>query len=215
MRIVEQSFEVLSPFTREDAIRTLEIIELAGRTCYKSEGAICEGSASKFVAKLANVYKHESVLEHSSVTVRFVTDRGVSHEIVRHRIAAYSQESTRFCKYSNDSKFPNGITLIHPKELNAEQRARREAHFWLVQALYDQELSEGLSPSIARGVLPTALKTELVMTCNLREWLHVFRMRVSPQAHPQMRELMQALQYGFHLYMPELFNSPYIPELAK
>lgn len=121
-------------------------------------------------------------------TVRFVVDRGVSHEIVRHRIASYSQESTRFCNYGG-----KGITLVHPPGLNEEQYRRREEHFWNVQRLYDAEIAEGVKPQIARGVLPTCLKTELWMTATRDEWRHVFTLRNSPAAHPQMREVMEPL----------------------
>ena len=169
MEIVKPSFEIEGSVDGEYIIRH---IEKSAKTCYKKEHTI--GSyekAEKFVRGLVT-RGHHSTLEHISVSVRIICDRGVSHEIVRHRLAAYSQESTRFCDYSG-----KGIQLIHPEILTMEQKKRREDHYWEVQKLYDLEISEGLSPQIARGVLPTALKTELVMTCNLREWRHFFNMR--------------------------------------
>ena len=109
MKIIEPSYEILTPISRS----ALGMIELAGRTCYKSEGSITPDSAGPFVKKIANVYKHESVIEHSSLTVKFVCDRGVSHELVRHRLCAFSQESTRYCNYSKE-KFGREITVIRP-----------------------------------------------------------------------------------------------------
>jgi thymidylate synthase (FAD) len=205
MKIIEPSFEILTPFTRESVLASLKLIELAGRTCYKSEGAITCDSASPFVTKIATVFKHESVIEHSLVTVKFVCDRGVSHEIVRHRLAAYSQESTRYCNYTKE-KFDGHIVLIHPPGLSDAQKQRREEYFWLVQKLYDAEITEGLSAQLARGILPNALKTEIVMSCNYREWRHVFKMRTSSKAHPQMQQLMRPLLIKFQEVLPELFN---------
>ena len=144
---------------------------------------------------------HESVIAHTFATVRFVCDRGISHEIVRHRLASYSQESTRYCNYGK-----NGITLIHPPELTADQQTRREDLFWAVQSVYETELREGLPPQIARGVLPTALKTELVMTANFREWRHFFKLRAAPAAHSQLRELTIPLLAEFKARIPVLFG---------
>jgi len=205
MKIVKPSFLITSPFDPAWAQSILEHIERAGRKCYKSEGKASPGSASPFVRKLAQVKKHESVLEHAGVTVEFVCDRGVSHEIVRHRIASYSQESTRYCNYCAE-KFDGHITLIHPEGLTAAQVERREKHYWAVQELYDAEIAEGVAPQLARGVLPTALKTEIVVTANIREWRHIFKMRAAPTAHPQMRELMDPLLLEFQRVLPELYD---------
>jgi len=140
-------------------------------------------------------------------TVRIVCDRGVSHEIVRHRLVAYSQESTRFCNYAEGCLSSNGITLIHPPGLSAYQLSRRERHFWDTQALYDAEIGEGVKPQIARGVLPTCLKTELYMTCDWREWQHIFKLRDHEKAHPQMRELMEPLHDALHPWIKTMQTS--------
>ena len=205
MKSVKPTFKIESPFARRDALRMLRLLEKAGRVCYKSEGATTATSASAFITKLAQVFKHESVIEHCVVSVRFICDRGVSHEIVRHRLAAYSQESTRYCNYCKE-KFNGHIQLIHPQGLTKEQRQRREGFYAVTQDLYNKEIEEGLSPQIARGLLPTSLKTEIVMTANLREWRHVFKMRTSEKAHPQMRELMVPLHARFAQVMPELVS---------
>lgn len=168
-----------------------QIIEAAGRTCYKSEDKITEKSAAKFVKKIKNM-GHWSVLEHASASFRFICDRGITHEMVRHRLAAYSQESTRYCNY-NKEKFSGQISVIEPpfsKEVSL--------HLWHaliedIESVYRTMVEiNAEKPEIARSVLPNCLKTEIVMTCNFREWLHVFSLRSSenPRAHPQIREVM-------------------------
>jgi thymidylate synthase (FAD) len=212
MKIVQPSYKFETPIDGDYGKAMLRLIENAARTCYKSEGACTATSAGPFVKKIAQVKKHVSVIEHANVTVRFICDRGVTHELVRHRIAAYSQESTRYCNYSESGRH-GGITLIHPPGLTPAQKQRREDHFWAVQALYEAELAEGLSPQIARGVLPNALKTEIVATFNLRQWRHVFTLRAAKEAHPQMQQLMRPLLAEFKLWLPELFDDihPDIP----
>lgn len=184
----------------------LNKIERCGRVCYKSEGKIEEGSAEKFVAGIIK-RGHEAVLEHASVTVKFVVDRGVSHEIVRHRIASYCQESTRYCNYSKDD-FGSEITCIIPEYLDyksagwetwkAAMKACEDAYFKL--------LDIGLTPQEARAVLPNSLKTEVVMTANLREWRTFFKLRCANAAHPQMREVTRPLLEDFKNLIPVVFD---------
>ena len=176
----------------------LQVIERAGRTCYKSEDKITPDSAEKFVRMIMG-YEHASVIEHAVASFRIITDRGVTHEIVRHRLASYSQESTRYCNYSKD-KFSNAITVVlpvwfydvdHAKEWNSDSAyaiwydaciSAETSYFMLLNTKLQ-------SPQQARSVLPNSLKTEMVMTANLREWQHFFEMRTPPKAHPQMRAL--------------------------
>lgn len=165
----------------------LVTIEVAGRTCYKSEDRISYSSAPAFVDKLID-NGHEAMIEHASMSFRVVCDRGVTHEIVRHRLFSYAQESTRYCNYAN-GRFAGGIQIIMPNGLDENQIARRIKLFNEVQAVYEAEIAEGQKPQIARGVLPTALKTEIVITGNFREWRHFFKLRTAPAAHPQMREV--------------------------
>ena len=176
----------------EDKIDGSEIIkkiEKIGRVCYKSENNITDDSAERFIK---NIIKngHESVLEHVSITLRVICDRGVTHEIVRHRIAAYSQESTRYCNYSKD-KFGNEITVIEPLFF---EKGSLEYKIWEdtmkeIEKNYFKLLELGRTPQEARSILPNSLKTEIVMTMNLREWRHFFKLRCSNKAHPQMREV--------------------------
>lgn len=175
-------------------------IERAGRVCYKSEPDGSWENTKKFIKKIVNM-KHDSVLEHQIFTVRFICDRGVSHEIVRHRIASYSQESTRYCNYSSE-KFGKEITVIQPCWFKNDWTNGRpdddesySDEFVWYRAINDTEigyfalLEKGWSPQQARSVLPNSLKTEIVVTMNLRAWRHFFKLRTAKAAHPQMREL--------------------------
>ena len=206
MKIIEPSFEILTPIEGEHGLAMLRLIELSARTCYKSEGAITCDSAGPFVTKIATVFKHVSVIEHCSVTVKFVCDRGVTHEMVRHRIAAYSQESTRYCNYSKD-KFGKEITVIQPLffEVASPKWMQWKLACESAEGHYFALLDAGASPQEARSVLPNSLKTEIVMTANLREWQHVFRLRTSSKAHPQMQQIMKPLLAEFQKHLPELF----------
>ena len=186
MKIIEPSVALINPPSYASVLNT---VEMAGRVCYKSEHKIEYGSAEKFIR---NVIKrgHEAVIEHASVTVRFICDRGVSHEIVRHRLASYCQESTRYCNYGK-SDFGSEITFIKPCYLNEYS----DAYFVWSEAVkecegaYFELLNNGCTAQEARAVLPNSLKTEVVMTANMREWRHFFRLRTAPGAHPQMREV--------------------------
>jgi thymidylate synthase (FAD) len=183
-----------------------ELIERAGRVCYKSEDKIGPGTAKKFIDGL-KTREHYSVIEHASASILFVCDRGVSHEIVRHRIASFSQSSTRYCCFAKE-KFGHEITVIEPPFGEDPGDARNE---WLramehVEIAYMNMIELDISPQIARSVLPNSLKTEIVMTANFREWLHFFKMRTSPQAHPQMREVALMAQEILKKECPEVFS---------
>lgn len=179
-------------------------IERTARTCYKTEDKITDDSYIGFLQMLLK-RKHLAMIEHSMMSVRFICDRGVTHEMVRHRLCAFAQESTRYCNYTK-GKFGGHIQIIHPEGLTESQYARREAHFETVQKLYEAEIAEGLSPNIARGVLPTCLKTEIVVTTNWREWRHIFNMRTPVTAHPQMRQLMIPLLAEVQELIPVVFE---------
>ena len=161
------------------------LIEKAGRTCYRTE---CKGDPGAFVRMLIE-RGHESVLEHAKATLRFVVDRGVSHELVRHRLASFSQESTRFCNYSQDRL--GGITVIPMLDgLTDAQLDARIALYEHAQKVYLDEVAAGIKPQQARDNLPTCLRTEVVMTANAREWRLVMNQRMAPAAHPAMRKAM-------------------------
>lgn len=203
VKIVKPSYEILTPINGDEI---LKLIELAGRTCYKSDNLITPDSAKNFVEKIAQ-RGHESVIEHYNITVRFICNRGFTHELVRHRLAAYSQESTRYCNYNKD-KFGSEITVIKPFEINEDTK---EYDLWKeamqnVEKSYMAMIENGSKPENARGVLPIDIKTEIVITTNLREWKHIFKLRTSKAAHPSMRELMIPLLKEFKEKIPVIFD---------
>lgn len=209
MKIIRPTFEIM-PVNGEEILKN---IERAGRTCYKSEDKINADSARKFVAGIIKS-GHESVIEHEKVTVRIICDRGVTHEIVRHRIASYSQESTRYCNYSDD-KFGNELTFIRPfywkddsEKMNVWTIAMERA-----ERCYMGLLHMGATPQEARAVLPNSLKTEIVVTMNMREWRHFFKLRCSRAAHPQMRETAIPILKKFKEVIPVIFDDIQVEEL--
>lgn len=196
-------------FYTEDSCNGNEIlkrIERAGRVCYKSENKISEGTAKKFVESIIKS-GHESVIEHEKITVRIICDRGVSHEIVRHRIASFSQESTRYCNYSTE-KFGKELTFIKPyfwKE-NDEKFKIWEKTMECIEKQYIKLIELGASPQEARSILPNSLKTEIVVTMNLREWRHFFKLRTGVRAHPQMRQVAIPILEEFKKRIPVVFD---------
>ncbi len=203
MNILPPSFEILSDINGEDILRKIEYI---GRVCYKSEDRISADSSKKFIKGIID-RGHESVIEHISVTVKVICDRGVSHEIVRHRIASYSQESTRYCNYSL-GLFGNELTFIRPFFWNEDddkytiwQESMKNA-----EVAYMKLVKLGATPQEARSVLPNSLKTEITMTMNLREWRHFFQLRAEKHAHPQMREIAVPMLKEFQTQIPIIFD---------
>lgn len=192
--------------TTIDGVSILQSIELAGRTCYKSEDKITANSAASFIERII-ASGHHSVIEHINITVKFICDRGVTHELVRHRLASYSQESTRYANYSKD-KFGKEITVIKPpfwSEDSSEYAEWRKAMEYAERS-YMRLIGIGARPEQARSVLPNSLKTEIVMTCNIREWRHVLNLRCSKEAHPQIREIMLPLLSELHDKVPVVFD---------
>lgn len=234
MILVKPSHEIL-----QISENPLQLIELAGRTCYKSEDKITKKSAERFV-KMITRAGHHSVIEHAFVTVKIICDRGVSHEIVRHRLASYSQESTRYCNYKG------GVTFVIPpwckelKEVEYPCGGLKEDYLYLYYVPWESEeikhpdipptnikdlptkkwlesmwraedtyiklLHEGWSPQQARSVLPNSLKTEIVITANVREWRHIFTLRCHKASHPQMNEIMRPLHQKMKLFIPIIFD---------
>ena len=213
MKIIKPSYEILTPIS-DGGIKELQHIEKIGRVCYKSEDKITEDgeSAKKFVKMLIS-NGHEAMIEHSSLSVKFIVDRGVSHELVRHRIASFAQESTRYCNYSK-GKFGNEITVILPcffdtgmgilsnslvyQEWKSACECAEERYFNL--------LKMGATPQQARTVLPNSLKTEITITANYREWRNFFKLRTAEASHPQMREVTIPLLKELKTLIPIIFD---------
>lgn len=270
MKLIKQSFEILDQQCGLEGI--YKQIEIAGRTCYKSEDKITEDSAKGFVDRMIKS-GHGAMLEHGTVylkftaiihsfgrgylgglkykdnpyskvvlskkdttqyvttnlrvlvengwlddlqyiyeptefhekriTVKFICDRGVSHEFVRHRVFSFAQESTRYCNYSKN-KFNHEITFIEPSwlynEWNNDDNIAKD-YFRQVceqsESYYFSLLKEGWKPQEARAVLPNALKTELVMTGFVSDWKNFFELRDASPAHPQAQELAHSLHEAF------------------
>lgn len=205
MKIIEASYTIESEINGMEILRQIEKV---GRTCYKSEDKITNDSAIKFVAGLIK-RGHEAMIEHNCLSVRFICDRGVSHELVRHRLASFGQESTRYCNYSSD-KFGNEITVIQP--LFFDSMGNPALYLIWVKAMEDAEkhyfklLEYEATAQEARTVLPNSLKTEIVVTMNLREWRHFFKLRTESVAHPQMRELTIPLLIELKTLIPVIFD---------
>ncbi|MFA7156775.1 MAG: FAD-dependent thymidylate synthase [Bacilli bacterium] len=219
MKLIKPSYEIISKF---DTAYLLQLIEKAGRTCYKSEHKITNDSAKAFIKMILDRH-HESVIEHGSMTVRFIIDRGVSHELVRHRLSSFSQESTRYCNYTKD-KFDNQLTFIiptwltdlHPdtyiKGLNSDfSNSQIGLSEWIdsmfkAEETYNSLIFNGWTAQQARSVLPNSLKTEIVVTSNFRQWRTIFKQRTSLAAHPQMREIMVPLLADVKNRIPIIFD---------
>lgn len=203
MRVIEPEVEILDNVNGNEILKK---IERAGRVCYKSEDKITSESAKIFIQNLLTS-GHESVIEHEKISVRIICDRGVTHEIVRHRIASYSQESTRYCNYTKD-KFGNELTFIKPcfwSEDSEEYRLWIET-MQIIENSYNKMIKLGTKPQEARSILPNSLKTEIIVTMNLREWRHFFKLRTSNRAHPQMREIAVMLLEKFKKEIDILFD---------
>jgi thymidylate synthase (FAD) len=229
MKIVKAGYEILTPLNGAEILKHIERI---GRVCYKSEDKITEESAPKFVAMLIK-RGHQAMIEHYSFSVRFIVDRGVSHEIVRHRMASFAQESTRYCNYNNKD---GGCTFIQPFWIKADLSSvaidmacdymHNEFEFffnsgttlsapakqWLRNMAFADESykelvnTDGWQSQQARSVLPNSLKTEVIMTANLREWRHFFKLRTADTAHPQMREVTVPLLKELKQLVPIVFD---------
>ena len=204
-----QSYEILTPIS-EGAQEELKFIESVARTCYKSEPKFDDDQATmRFVDGLVR-RGHLAMLEHSNLSVKFTVDRCVSHEMVRHRLASFAQESTRWCNYAKD-KFGAEIKIISPDFSMAtdpeEARIRFETACLFAEKTYINLIDELKVPAqIARRVLPHALKTEVVITANYREWMHILELRSAPDCDPEMQEIMTELLAELQKRIPIIFD---------
>lgn len=224
MNILKASYEILTPIS-DGAIEELKHIEKIGRVCYKSEDKITENgeSAKRFVKMLINNH-HEAMIEHSTLSVLFTCDRGVSHEMVRHRIASFAQESTRYVNYAKD-KFGSEIAVIDlidginldSKMRNADADTIGEIYSEWLKAMKDAEkhymnmIELGAPPQIARSVLPNSTKTNITITANYREWRTFFKLRTANDAHPQIREVAIPLCRELQQRIPVVFDDIELP----
>lgn len=210
MKLVRASYEIL-----DYPKNALQNIERAGRTCYKSEDKITESSAVEFVKRILS-RKHDAMLEFGGIiVVKFTSNRGFTHELVRHRLSSFAQESTRYVNYSK-GKFGKGITCIDPTDvINEKVKHPLQQVKILSEMLIAWEQAErhymnlidlGAPPEIAREVLPIGLKAEIVIQANTREWRLIFKQRTSAAAHPRMRECTTPLLKELQTKIPVLFD---------
>lgn len=205
MKIIKQSCEILTPLNENEILKHLE---QCARVCYKSEHKITDSSAPDFIKRLIS-RGHEAAIEHFNITVKFITDRAIANEIVRHRLASYCQESTRYCNYTKE-QFGKEITVIEPEYLLGEENFFAHECWEKIceecEHAYFDLLEMGRTPQEARCVLPLSLKAELIMTANIREWRHFLKLRTSNAAHPQMQVLAIMLLNEFMEKIPTLFE---------
>ena len=206
MRVINAGYEIISDL---NGAEILKHIERCARVCYKSEDRITDGSAEKMVAALIRS-GHEAMLEHYSFTVKFICDRGIANELVRHRIASFAQESSRYCCYAKD-KFGKELTFINPCfwEPDSDNYARWFHEMDESEKTYLAMIESGATPEQARDILPTSIKTEIVITANLREFRHFFKLRaegITGKPHPQMLEITIPLLKELKQKIPVVFD---------
>ena len=206
MKVVSENAYILSPDGELDGSAILKHLELCARTCYKSEDKISDESAAGIVRALIKS-GHEAAIEHYSVTAKIICDRAVQNEIVRHRLSSFCVESSRYCNYSR-GKFDGEITVVKPCffDEGSEEYAIWENAMHFAERAYMDLIALGAKPEEARDVLPLSLKTEVVMTANIREWRHFFKLRTSNAAHPQMRRVARMLLAQFKAQIPVVFD---------
>lgn len=226
MKLIKPTFEIITEINGNEILKTIEKV---ARTCYKSEDKIVEGSAERLVKGTLLSRNHEAMLEFFDITVKFTCDRGVTHEIVRHRIGSYAQESTRYCNYAK-GKHDSAVSVIdikdvmtlkvgtklkHPvsgEEIIADEKLILEWYEIWYRAMEDAEshylslVNNWCPAELARSVLPNSTKTEINVKFNLREWRHFFKLRTAPAAHPQMREIAQPLLLELKKQVPVVFD---------
>ena len=207
MKIADPTFKFIYAPSRDEAYR---IISEAMSNCYRAELNATPKTPQEMVEKAIRI-GHYSVVEHVSVSVDIICDRGVTHELVRHRLASYSQESTRYCNYSGD-KFGRELTFIYPswthipEAMDSRKYAIWEDALRIAEVRYMEMLDAGATPQEARAVLPNSLATKIAMTANLREWAHIFKLRCDLPAHPDMRQVMKMIMFAMLDLYPSVFQ---------
>lgn len=217
MNIVKPYATLMDVPDRDTGVVLLKKIEWCGRISHRSEDAQLHNSWDRFIRAVVLQHGDWSIVEHASATVDFLVDRGVTHELVRHRLCAFTQESTRFVNY--EKKMPPSFIEPFPEEINGrlelQERGYSDGHsvlgWWgsavgACEEAYKGMLALGVAPQIARSVFPNALASRIVVTSNLRNWRHILLMRTTKEAHPQMREVMIPLLFQFQERIPILFE---------
>ena len=218
MQVIQPGFEIHKLASWEDMLKHIEEI---GRTCYKSNDLITEDSHLRFIRGLID-RGHEAMIEHVAFSVCFTVDRGVTHEAVRHRLASFAQESTRYCNYSKE-KHGGEIKYIDVEDVFKSHKAMQTLDPDVVEAIiaewvdacvdaedhYMRMLALGCPPELARTVLNHSTAATLWVTMNIRSWRHFFSLRAcetTGKAHPQMKEVTIPLLKQLQEECPTLFG---------
>lgn len=210
MKIVDPSYEILTNISK-GGIEELKHIERCGRVCYKSEDKISDdGESAKSFVKMLIERGHEAMLEHSNLCVKFILDRGSTHDLVRHRIASFAQESTRYCNYAKE-KFGSCLTFVRPHYFMGCNGDTVKEIVWMnamrdAEMYYLELINLGSSPQEARSVLPNSLKAELIISANYREWRNILRLRTAKNVHPHIKQVMIPLLMRLKNEIPVVFD---------
>ncbi len=207
VKIVAPKVEIITPI---DGDYILKHLELCARNCYKSEDKITADSAKAMIKKLLEM-GHEAMIEHFSITVKFTTDVGAYKDLTRHRMASFAIESTRFCNYAK-GKYGNELTFMRPSNM---EEGSEIYNIWyktmeMIEKSYLEMAEKGAKADQLRMMLPHSTKADVIMTANIREWRHVFKLRCAPATHPSVRHVMTMLLKEFRKKIPVLFDDiPY------
>lgn len=203
VKVVEPSMEIWTPLDNNYIMRFLE---RCARNCYKSEGMINDDSAERMIRKLIEL-KHDAMLEHYSITVKMTCDLGCYKDITRHRHASFAIESTRWCNYAKD-KFGSEISVVRPINMEVGSDIYNA---WLkncedMEKSYLDVMSKGGTVDQGRMILNQSTKADVIMTCNIREWRHVLRLRCEKSVHPTVQNIMRMILIEFKKHLPVLFE---------
>ena len=203
VKVYKESVEIMTPL---DGDMIMKHLELCIRNCYKSEDKIEPGSAERMIRKIIEL-KHEAMLEHFSISVRIITDVGVYKDLTRHRIASFAIESTRYCNYSK-GKFGSELGVMVPPEL---QEGTEEYNIWFnameeIEKAYNALAAKGYKADVCRMLLPHSTKSSVILTANIREWRHIFKLRTAKAAHPTVQSVMKRVLVQFKKHIPIFFE---------
>ena len=207
VKIIEPKVEIITPI---DGDYILKHLELCARNCYKSEDKITTDSAKTMIKKLLEM-GHEAMIEHFAITVKLTTDVGAYKDLTRHRMASFAIESTRFCNYSK-GKYGNELTFMRPSNM---EEGSEIYNIWyktmeMIENSYMEMAAKGAKADQLRIMLPHSTKADVIMTANIREWRHIFKLRCAPAAHPSVQEIMLLLLKEFRKQIPIFFEDiPY------
>jgi thymidylate synthase (FAD) len=202
LRIIDATWNILKPASAHDGIQLLQFIESMARISHKSEDRQTPDSWRRFLNSVVISKGDWSVVEHASATVLFRVNRGVTHELVRHRLFSFTQESTRFV--NGRKSYPEGLEFIPSVE--AKITSTRAHLFELAEHAYLSALDDGERPQEARDQLPNALASTIAVTGNLRQWRHLFIMRTTKETHPDFRNVTLPLLDEMKYRVPLLYD---------